>query len=89
MTIVQRNGQLVLHSGGIVAAMGNKVQLVRCQSEYERQGITIAGNDGLYEGDLSLDIDNGVIRPILSIHVEDYLLGVVPFERGILFRLKR
>lgn len=88
MTIVQRNGQLVLHSGGIVAAMGNKVQLVRCQSEYERQGITIAGNDGLYEGDLSLDIDNGVIRPILSIHVEDYLLGVVPFEMGDSFPLE-
>lgn len=88
MTIVQRNGQLVLHSGGIVAAMGNKVQLVRCQSECERQGITIAGNDGLYEGDLSLDIDNGVIRPILSIHVEDYLMGVVPFEMGDSFPLE-
>ena len=88
MTIVQRNGQLVLHSGGIVVAMGNKIQLVRCQSECERQGITIAGNDGLYEGDLSLDIDNGVIRPILSIHVEDYLLGVVPFEMGDSFPLE-
>ena len=88
MTIVLRGNQLVLHSGGIVTAMGDKMQLIRCQSEHERQGITIAGNEGLYEGDLSLDIDNGVIRPILSIHVEDYLLGVVPFEMGDSFPLE-
>lgn len=88
MTIVIRGNQLVLHSGGIVTAMGDKMELIRCQSEHERQGVTIAGNDGLYEGDLSLDIDNGVIRPILSIHVEDYLLGVVPFEMGDSFPLE-
>jgi spoIID/lytB domain protein len=88
MTIVLRGSQLVLHSGGIVTAMGDKMQLIHCQSEHERQGITIAGNEGLYEGDLSLDIDNGVIRPILSIHVEDYLLGVVPFEMGDSFPLE-
>ena len=88
MTIVIRGNQLVLHSGGIVTAMGDKMELIRCQSEHERQGVTIAGNDGLYEGDLSLDIDSGVIRPILSIHVEDYLLGVVPFEMGDSFPLE-
>ena len=88
MTIVLRGNQLVLHSSGIVTAMGDKMQLIRCQGEHERQGITIAGNEGLYEGDLSLDIDNGVIRPILSIHVEDYLLGVVPFEMGDSFPLE-
>ena len=88
MTIVLRGNQLVLHSGGIVTAMGDKIQLIRCQSEHERQGIIIIGNEGLYEGDLSLDIDSGVIRPILSIHVEDYLLGVVPFEMGDSFPLE-
>lgn len=88
MTIVLRGNQLVLHSSGIVTAMGDKMQLIRCQSEHERQGITIAGNEGLYEGDLFLDIDNGVIRPILSIHIEDYLLGVVPFEMGDSFPLE-
>lgn len=88
MTIVLRGNQLVLHSSGIVTAMGDKMQLIRCQSEHERQGITIAGSEGLYEGDLSLDIDSGVIRPILSIHVEDYLLGVVPFEMGDSFPLE-
>ena len=88
MTIVLRHGQLVLHSGGIVSVMGDKMQLIRCQNDDERQGITIAGNDGLYEGDLSLDINNDVIRPILSIHVEDYLLGVVPFEMGDSFPLE-
>ena len=37
-------------------------------------------------GDLSLDIVENAIRPILTINVEDYLLGVVPFENGRLLR---
>ena len=37
---------------------------------------------------MQLDICEGVIRPILYIHVEDYLLGVVPYEMGDSFPLE-
>lgn len=48
----------------------------------------------LYIGDLSLSVQEGpgggakVIRPVLSIHVEDYLLGVVPYEMSDSFPLE-
>ena len=38
------------------------------------------GDLSLYEGDLTLRISDGAIRMILSIAVEDYLKGVVPYE---------
>ena len=35
----------------------------------------------LYQGDLRLKLSDGVLWPILTLHVEDYLLGdVVPYE---------
>ena len=34
----------------------------------------------LYQGDLRLKISEGALLPILTLHVEDYLLGVVPYE---------
>ena len=49
--------------------------------------MTINGN-GIYEGDLLLEEEAGVIRPILYIHIEDYLLGVVPYEMGDSFPLE-
>ena len=80
MSISLRSGQLVLHTGSAAIKMGDSVKLVRCDGEINA-GLTINGS-GLYEGDLQLDIAADVIRPILYIHIEDYLLGVVPFEMG-------
>lgn len=86
MTVVLRGDRLVLHVGQVAVQMGDSVKLLRCESE-PSGGLTINGSN-LYEGDLRLDIFSGVIRPILSIHVEDYLLGVVPYEMGDSFPLE-
>ena len=86
MTVVLRGDRLVLHVGQVAVQMGDSVKLLRCESE-PSGGLTINGSN-LYEGDLRLDIVSGVIRPILSIHVEDYLLGVVPYEMGDSFPLE-
>jgi len=79
LTVVLRGDKLVLHTGQTAMVMGNSLKLVRCES-------TPSGY--LLLNDLSLDISNNAIRPILNINVEDYLLGVVPFEMGDSFPLE-
>ena len=78
------DGVLVLHTEHASIRLGSSFNLIRCE---EAAGLRI-NDSGLYEGDLSLSASDGVIRPILSIHVEDYLLGVVPYEMGDSFPLE-
>ena len=86
MTVVLRGDQLVLHIGQVVLQMGDSMKLLRCESE-PSGGLSINGSN-LYEGDLSLTVASDIIRPVLSIHIEDYLLGVVPYEMGDSFPLE-
>ena len=87
MTVVLRSNQLVLHAGQMAVVMGPEMKLVRCEDEAS-SALRLNDSDGLYEGDLALDIRDGVIRPILHIYIEDYLLGVVPYEMGDSFPLE-
>ena len=87
LVVVLRGGQLVLHTGQTAVVMGSSIKLVRCQSETPGY-LLLNDGAGMYEGDLSLDIVENAIRPILTINVEDYLLGVVPFEMGDSFPLE-
>lgn len=87
LVVVLREDQLVLHTGQTAVVMGSSIKLVRCQSETPGY-LLLNDGTGMYEGDLSLDIVENAIRPILTINVEDYLLGVVPFEMGDSFPLE-
>lgn len=87
LVVVLRGDQLVLHTGQTAVVMGSSIKLVRCQSETPGY-LLLNDGTGMYEGDLSLDIVENAIRPILTINVEDYLLGVVPFEMGDSFALE-
>ncbi len=87
LTVVLRGNQLVLHTGQTVVVMGESMKLVRCQSDTPSY-LLLSDGTGMYEGDLALDISSNAIRPILTINVEDYLLGVVPFEMGDSFPLE-
>ena len=87
LTVVKKGDQLVLHSGTIAAVIGPEMKLLRCEGEIP-SALRLNDGDGLYEGDLALDICDGVIRPILHVYVEDYLLGVVPYEMGDSFPLE-
>ena len=87
LVVVLRGDQLVLHTGQTAVVMGSSIKLVRCQSETPGY-LLLNDGKGMYEGDLSLDIVENAIRPILTINVEDYLLGVVPFEMGDSFPLE-
>jgi len=87
IVIALSDEQLVLHANGVSVALGETIKLLRCDGE-KSGALYLNGSVGAYEGDLTLDIADGKIRPILHIHVEDYLLGVVPFEMGDSFPLE-
>ena len=82
-----RGGELVLHVGSVAVRMGSDIVLRRCNST-QPAGLRLNDSAGVYEGDLHLSISEESIRPILHIFIEDYLLGVVPYEMGDSFPLE-
>lgn len=86
ITFLLRNDTIYLHYRGLVQDVGASASLLRA-------GVGENGESGFYRtnfpekylGDLLIDIDNGCLRPVLNIHVEDYLLGVVPYEMSEAF----
>lgn len=69
--------------------LGTHVSLERSNdSEDDATGFRLTNFPALYMGDLKLDVIDGNFRSVLSIHVEDYLLGVVPYEMGEDFPLE-
>ncbi|MBQ8618662.1 MAG: SpoIID/LytB domain-containing protein [Clostridia bacterium] len=85
LTIALREDKLVLHTDELSLVLGDTIKLVRCE---DNSALRLNDSDGLYEGDLHLSVQDGVIRPILHIFIEDYLLGVVPYEMGDSFPLE-
>ncbi|MGN0997410.1 MAG: hypothetical protein ACI4PG_10925, partial [Candidatus Ventricola sp.] len=86
IVVALRGDQLVLHTNTLSCAMGSSMTLVRCEDE-RSSALLLGGGSGLYEGDLVLTAADGAIRPVLHIDIEDYLLGVVPYEMGDSFPL--
>ena len=74
---------IYLSAGGLTIAMGRRMTLTRQASSSEEKGIYIAESEkkNLYAGDLTVILnEDGGLRPILSIAMEDYLCGVVAYE---------
>lgn len=88
VTVVLREGKLVLHADKTAIVLGEELTLIRCANEETSSALLLQDGSGMYEGSLKLTIQDGVIRPVLYIDVEDYLLGVVPFEMGDSFPLE-
>lgn len=89
VTVMLRNGQLILHYQGMTVNVGGQIAFTRhAAGEGEENGLRLNGGANLYEGDLLLTASQGVIRPVLTIDVEDYLLGVVPYEMSDSFPLE-
>ncbi len=84
--VALRDGRLVWQSGGIAVSLGERARFLRCAGETPG-GVTLNGS-GRYEGDLTLFAQDGALAPVLSIDVEDYLRGVVPYEMGDSFPLE-
>lgn len=89
VSVILKDGQLILHYQGMTVNMGPRIAFTRhAAGEGEENGLRFGGGANLYEGDLLLTASDGVIRPVLTLDVEDYLMGVVPYEMSDSFPLE-
>ena len=87
VAVLLRDGALYLYYEGMSQLAGQSVTLLRDEAEGE-SGFRLTNYPALYAGDLQIDVVDGKLRPVLSVHVEDYLLGVVPYEMSDSFPLE-
>ncbi len=84
-----REGELYLFYEGLRLCLGDEVTFVRNEDgRGSRSGLRFDKNGSLYPGHLALSIENGMLSPICTMSVEDYLLGVVPYEMSEYFPLE-
>ncbi len=90
VTVSIRSGELFLFYEGMTQRLGAEVTFIRNASggDDARTGIRFEKNGALYPGDLKLTISGGVLYPVCTMNVEDYLLGVVPYEMSEYFPLE-
>ena len=89
VTIQIREGRLYLFYQGMSLRLGTSLRLTRNAAENQAStGIRFERGGNLYPGDLRLTIEGGVLRPILTLSIEDYLQGVVPYEMSDNFPLE-
>ena len=81
LTLLVRDNSLMAYYEGMVYRAGGSVTLTRhAAPDGEENGLRLQGGLNLYPGDLRVDIRDGRLRAVLSVPVEEYLLGVVPYE---------
>ena len=85
VTVTIRSGKLYLMYEGMRLFLGDEVTFIRNAGENPRSGIRFEKNGGLYPGDLALKIVDGALYPVCTMPVEEYLLGVVPYEMSEYF----
>ena len=90
VTVAIRSGELFLFYEGLTLRLGDEVAFIRNASggDDSRTGLRFDKAGTLYPGDLSLNIRDGVLFPVCTMSVEDYLLGVVPYEMSEYFPLE-
>ena len=91
MTVIiapgRAKGRLQLRCGGFSLDQKGPLKFVRHQAEGEN-GLRLQNGLNLYTGDLSVSNENGQLRLILTLPVEEYLLGVLPWEMSSGFPLE-
>ena len=88
ITVLLRNGRLILFHDGLSLSAGKELTLLRRQDGDIEPGIRFNLLAGVYPGDLTLTVQDGAIRPVLTLPLESYLLGVVPYEMNDSFPLE-
>ena len=81
--LFESDGKVWLEAGGLTMDMGSALTLTRqAAGKDAANGLRIAEakRDNLYPGDLSVSVDEGGLRAVLAIGMEDYLCGVVAYE---------
>ncbi len=88
ISVFLREGGLVLFHEGLAFSAGKSLSLLRRQDGDTEPGIRFNLRDGICPGDLSLTVNDGAIRAVLTLPLETYLLGVVPYEMSEAFPLE-
>lgn len=82
-------GHIILYYEGMSMDMGTEARLVRhAVTDGQENGLRINGGYPLYCGDLQLTVKDRLFVPVLHIPVEEYLLGVVPYEMSDTFPIE-
>ena len=83
---VQVKGEKIyLYVSGLSLLPGNSVtfrplQPNQPEADGAESGLSFNLVDGLYPGELRLSLSEGALQPVLTLPLETYLLGVVPYE---------
>lgn len=89
VTVNIREGEMYLYYEGMSMNVGDSLRLIRNASDSaENEGIRFTEKGNYYPGDLLLTMADGQLQPVLTLSVEDYLLGVVPYEMSDSFPLE-
>ena len=88
ITVLLRKGKLILFHDGLSLTAGKELSLLRRQDGDIEPGIRFNLQAGVYPGDLKLTVKDGAIQPILTLPLESYLQGVVPYEMSDSFPLE-
>ncbi len=90
VTLQLRENRLVLYNGELSVSLGTSVSFLRQDtgSTLSAPALTIVGQNGVYPGDLTLTAADGQLNSILTLSLEDYLLGVLPYEMNEHFPLE-
>ena len=79
----------MLYYEGMAMDAGDKLIITRHNvTDGEENGLRFKESYNLFCGDLHVTIKNGLLQPVLHIPVEEYLLGVVPYEMSDSFPLE-
>lgn len=88
LNVFTRDGVLWLSYEGMSYRAGRRVVLARYPDEGDENGLRLDNSLNLFHGDLVLSAEGTAIRAVLHIPIEEYLLGVVPYEMNNDFPLE-
>ena len=89
LTVGISGGTLMVYYEGMALDAGKQLTLARHETgDGQENGVRVNGAYELHPGDLVLSIRDGQLRAVLHAPVEEYLLGVVPYEMSDSFPLE-
>lgn len=89
LTVCISGGTLMVYYEGMALNASRQLTLTRHETDAgQENGLRINGAYELHPGDLKVSVQNGQLRAVLHAPMEEYLLGVVPYEMSDSFPLE-
>ena len=89
LTVSAQGSELYVYYEGMAFSAGKEVVFTRhAVTDGKENGIRLNGGYELHPGDLHLTASGGKLQAILYVPVEEYLLGVVPYEMNDAYPLE-